>query len=114
MKKYVAYYRVSTAKQGASGLGLEAQQYAVLAFVKGAPAIVSEFTEVESGKKNNRAQLLLAIAECLSACAILRILFIIESTFLFDSSLLAGKVQSGSTSNGRPVRGCQLTRTGNC
>ncbi|QNF31384.1 recombinase family protein (plasmid) [Adhaeribacter swui] len=63
MKKYVAYYRVSTAKQGISGLGLEAQQYAVNAFVKGAAQIVAEYTEVESGKKNNRTQLLLAIAE---------------------------------------------------
>lgn len=62
-KKYVAYYRVSTAKQGASGLSLEAQQYAVTAFVKGAASIVAEYTEVESGKKNNRTQLLLAIAE---------------------------------------------------
>ena len=61
--KYVAYYRVSTAKQGISGLGLEAQQYAVNAFVKGTAQIVAEYTEVESGKKNNRTQLLLAIAE---------------------------------------------------
>ncbi|RDC58793.1 hypothetical protein AHMF7616_05227 [Adhaeribacter pallidiroseus] len=63
MKRYVAYYRVSTAKQGISGLGLEAQQYAVSAFVKGAAQIVAEYTEVESGKKNNRTQLLLAISE---------------------------------------------------
>ncbi len=61
-KKYVAYYRVSTAKQGASGLGLEAQQYAVASFLKG-QKITSEFVEVESGKKNNRPQLLLAIEQ---------------------------------------------------
>jgi len=60
-KKYVAYYRVSTAKQGASGLGLEAQQYAVAAFLKGG-VIAGEYVEVESGKKNNRPQLLAAIA----------------------------------------------------
>lgn len=59
-KKYVAYYRVSTAKQGASGLGLEVQQYAVAAFLKGGQ-IAAEFIEVESGKKNNRLQLLAAI-----------------------------------------------------
>jgi DNA invertase Pin-like site-specific DNA recombinase len=60
-KKYVAYYRVSTAKQGASGLGLEAQQYAVASFLKGGK-IAGEYVEVESGKKNNRPQLLAAIA----------------------------------------------------
>ena len=60
-KKYVAYYRVSTAKQGASGLGLEAQQYAVATFLKGG-TIAGEYVEVESGKKNNRPQLLAAIA----------------------------------------------------
>ena len=61
-KKYVAYYRVSTAKQGASGLGLEAQQYAVVTFLKG-QKITSEFVEVESGKKNNRPQLIAAIEQ---------------------------------------------------
>jgi DNA invertase Pin-like site-specific DNA recombinase len=61
-KKYVAYYRFSTAKQGASGLGLEAQQYAVATFLKGGK-IAGEYVEVESGKKNNRPQLLAAIAQ---------------------------------------------------
>jgi len=61
-KKYVAYYRVSTAKQGASGLGLEAQQFAVATFLKGG-VIAGEYVEVESGKKNNRPQLLAAIAQ---------------------------------------------------
>lgn len=61
-KKYVAYYRVSTAKQGASGLGLEAQQFAVATFLKG-QKISSEFVEVESGKKNNRPQLIAAIEQ---------------------------------------------------
>ena len=58
----MAYYRVSTAKQGASGLGLEAQQYAVATFLKGGK-IAGEYIEVESGKKNNRPQLLAAIAQ---------------------------------------------------
>lgn len=57
--KYVAYYRVSTRSQGDSGLGLEAQRSAVANFVKG--VIVAEFTEVESGKNNQRAQLAAAI-----------------------------------------------------
>lgn len=61
MKKYVAYYRVSTPKQGESGLGLEAQKAAVKLFLQGSP-IETEFIEVESGKKNNRLQLEAAIA----------------------------------------------------
>lgn len=58
---YVAYYRVSTDKQGASGLGLEAQQHAVQAFTRGA-GIVATYTEVESGKRSDRPQLALAMA----------------------------------------------------
>lgn len=58
--QYVAYYRVSTAKQGASGLGLEAQQAAVLAHCR-EPALAS-FTEVESGRRNDRPQLAAALA----------------------------------------------------
>ena len=56
MSKFVAYYRVSTAKQGASGLGLDAQRKAVLQHV-GQATLVEEFTEVESGKNNQRPQL---------------------------------------------------------
>lgn len=58
--RYVAYYRVSTAKQGASGLGLEAQQAAVLAHCQGTP--LAAFTEVESGKRADRPQLAAALA----------------------------------------------------
>jgi DNA invertase Pin-like site-specific DNA recombinase len=53
--KYVAYYRVSTAKQGKSGLGLEAQRETVLRFTNTEP--IAEFIEVESGKKRNRKEL---------------------------------------------------------
>ena len=58
-EKYIAYYRVSTKKQGLSGLGLEAQKEILKSY-----NIISEFTEVESGKNTNRMQLNLAIAEC--------------------------------------------------
>lgn len=60
----VAYYRVSTDRQGQSGLGLEAQQAKVkqLAVERGA-TVVAEFTEVESGRKSERPQLAAAIAE---------------------------------------------------
>lgn len=60
--KYVAYYRVSTHRQGQSGLGLEAQRAAVTEFTRGGH-LVSEYIEVESGKKNNRLKLLAAIEE---------------------------------------------------
>ena len=61
MPAYFAYYRVSTQKQGASGLGLEAQQAAVVSFLKGERP-QGEYVEVESGKKNQRPQLLAALA----------------------------------------------------
>lgn len=52
--KFVAYYRVSTQKQGQSGLGLEAQQAAVAAYLNGgAWELVGEFIEVETGKGAN-------------------------------------------------------------
>jgi DNA invertase Pin-like site-specific DNA recombinase len=60
---YTPYYRVSTQKQGISGLGLEAQQTAVRAFVQDPAQLLTEYVEVESGKKNQRPQLLAAMAE---------------------------------------------------
>jgi DNA invertase Pin-like site-specific DNA recombinase len=54
---------VSTQKQGNSGLGLAAQRAAVLAFVADPSQLGGEFVEIESGKKNQRPQLLAAIAE---------------------------------------------------
>ena len=63
--KFVAYYRVSTAKQGASRLGLEAQQEAVRSYLNGGRwKMVDEVTEVESGKRNDRPALASALALC--------------------------------------------------
>ncbi|HET9504896.1 MAG TPA: recombinase family protein [Hymenobacter sp.] len=62
-RTYTPYYRVSTQKQGSSGLGLAAQRAAVLAFVADPSQLGGEFVEIESGKKNQRPQLLAAIAE---------------------------------------------------
>ena len=60
--KYVAYYRVSTKKQGKSGLGLDAQRDTVQKFIKrNGDRIIAEFTEVESGKNNDRLELSKAI-----------------------------------------------------
>ncbi|RSK38450.1 recombinase family protein [Hymenobacter perfusus] len=73
MKQYVAYYRVSTTKQGISGLGLEAQQYAVAQYARAPAQVLDHYTEVESGKKNQRPQLLTAIAHARRANATLLI-----------------------------------------
>ena len=63
--KHVAYYRVSTARQGRSGLGLAAQKHAVAEFLNGGDwKIVGEFVEVESGKKSDRPELAKALALC--------------------------------------------------
>lgn len=64
-EKLIAYYRVSSTRQGQSGLGLEAQIAAVQSFLKGRNAeLVAEFREVESGTRNDRPQLQKAIAAC--------------------------------------------------
>lgn len=60
---FVAYYRVSTDRQGRSGLGLEAQQKAVRDYLSGGD-IVAEFIEVETGKRNDRPELERALAAC--------------------------------------------------
>jgi DNA invertase Pin-like site-specific DNA recombinase len=61
---FVAYYRVSTERQGESGLGLEAQREAVSRFL-GPTSLLAKFTEIESGKRHtNRPELLKAIELC--------------------------------------------------
>jgi DNA invertase Pin-like site-specific DNA recombinase len=63
--KFVAYYRVSTDKQGKSGLGLAAQKSAVQTYLNGGEwQLISTFQEVESGKKNNRPKLQAALRAC--------------------------------------------------
>lgn len=61
--RHIAYFRVSTARQGRSGLGLEAQRHAVLAHLNGFKPI-SEFVEVESGRRADRPKLADALAAC--------------------------------------------------
>jgi DNA invertase Pin-like site-specific DNA recombinase len=63
--RFVAYYRVSTDRQGRSGLGLEAQQKAVRDYLDGGSwDLVGELTEVETGRANDRPELTKALALC--------------------------------------------------
>lgn len=72
MCRVVAYYRVSTEGQGRSGLGLEAQKEAVVGLCQSRGwHIVAEFTEVESGKRNDRPQLSAAVLRARVTGAIL-------------------------------------------
>jgi DNA invertase Pin-like site-specific DNA recombinase len=72
---YVAYYRVSTQRQGTSGLGLEAQRDAVERYVAGVEGhVLAAHTETESGKKaSNRPELQLALELCRKKRAVLLI-----------------------------------------
>src|ERR1700731_524130 len=63
--KFIAYFRVSTDRQGKSGLGLAAQREAVMSYLDGGRwALIDEFTEIESGKRNDRPELVKALAAC--------------------------------------------------
>jgi DNA invertase Pin-like site-specific DNA recombinase len=63
MARLVPYYRVSTKRQGESGLGLEAQQFTVQDFArKGQHEIIASYQEIETGKRADRPQLARALA----------------------------------------------------
>lgn len=70
--KFVTYYRVSTARQGRSGLGLEAQQHDVRRYLFQTGGMeIATFTEIESGKLAQRPQLQAALLRCRQARATL-------------------------------------------
>ena len=93
--RFVAYFRVSTQRQGKSGLGLEAQRQAVATYLNGGDwKIVAEFTEVESGKRDdNRPKL----AEAFKACRVHRATLIIAKLDRLgrDAHFLLGLQKAG-------------------
>lgn len=63
MTQYISYLRVSTQRQGQSGLGLDAQHHMVQSFIMGSD-MLGEYIEIESGRKNHRPELNAALAHC--------------------------------------------------
>lgn len=97
MMKAVAYYRVSSKRQGKSGLGLDAQQKAVREFAKqNKMKIIGEYTEVESGKlSSNRPFLKQAIDECKQHKAVLLIATLdrLARNVAFISALMESEIR---------------------
>lgn len=102
MKKAIAYYRVSTDRQGKSGLGLEAQQEAVRQFAQQESYhVTAEFIEIESGKKNQRPELLAALEQCKKQRAILIIAKLdrLGRNVAFISNLMESRVEFKAVDN---------------
>lgn len=93
MNRYVAYFRVSTANQGRSGLGLAAQRTKIDAFLTGDDEVIAEFVEVQSGKTDNREELWKAIA-CAKKCGA-KILIAKLDRFSRKVSFIAGIMEQG-------------------
>lgn len=94
--RFVAYYRVSTDKQGKSGLGLEAQKEAVAQHLNGGSwSLAAEFTEIESGKDIGRPELLKAMraAKLYGAKLIIAKLDRLARNVAFVSNLMEGGVE---------------------
>src|SRR4051812_40091300 len=92
--RFVSYLRVSTDKQGRSGLGLEAQRAAVASFLNGGQwELVAEFVEVETGKRADRP----VLAEALDACRLHRAVLVIAKLdrLARDAHFLLGLEKAG-------------------
>ena len=95
MRAFVAYYRVSTDKQGQSGLGLDAQRAAVELHARSVGAdVIAEFQDVESGRKADRTGLAEALATCRAKRATLLIAKLdrLARSVAFISNLMEGGV----------------------
>lgn len=94
--QFVSYLRVSTQRQGRSGLGLEAQREAVSAYLRsGRRTLLEEVLEVESGKRSDRP----ALAKALALCRIHRATLLVAKldrlarNVLFISTLMESGVE---------------------
>jgi DNA invertase Pin-like site-specific DNA recombinase len=95
VKNFIAYYRVSTREQGLSHLGLESQRSSVLGYImNNGNRIIAEYTEIESGKKNNRPELIKAIAKAKEQNATLVIAKLdrLSRNLHFISTLMESKI----------------------
>lgn len=94
--EFIAYYRVSTKRQGYSGLGLEAQRATVLNFIKhNGNKVIGEYTEIESGRNNERPELSKAVsaAKDHGATLVIAKLDRLSRNLSFISSLMDSKVK---------------------
>lgn len=92
----VSYIRVSTERQGKSGLGLKSQQFAVREYLKASHGnLLAEFIEIETGRRRDRPQLLAALALCAQRRATLVVgkLDRLARNVAFISSLLESRVR---------------------
>ena len=105
---FIAYYRVSTKRQGQSGLGLDAQKDAVISYLNGGHGTLKEaFVEIESGRKvKNRPALQHAIAACRKHKAILVIAKLdrLARNVAFISNLMESKVEFVAVDNPHATR----------
>jgi len=94
MEQFIAYYRCSTQRQGQSGLGLEAQKKSVLSFLNNR-TLVAEFTDIETGKNDNRPELIKAIELARQTNSILLIAKLdrLSRNLTFVSTLMDAKVK---------------------
>jgi|688.fasta_scaffold71808_2 DNA invertase Pin-like site-specific DNA recombinase len=101
MTNYIAYTRVSTKKQGSSGLGLEAQSASVINFVNGHGKLVATYTEIESGRKSDRPELTKALAHAKRSKAILVVAKMdrLSRNLAFLSTLLESSVEFVAVDN---------------
>lgn len=94
--RFVSYHRVSTEKQGRSGLGLDAQKKAVADYLNGgAWELLHEFVEIESGRRKDRPELKAALAMCKREKATLVIAKLdrLARNVAFVATLLEGKIK---------------------
>ena len=102
--EFVSYLRVSTDRQGSSGLGLEAQRQAVATYLNGGNwSIIAEFVEVESGRNSERP----VLAQALAAARVHRVPLIVSKVDRLTRSLafLTRLIEAGVD-----VRFCDLPK----